>query len=245
MAHPKTLVSISGKARRGKTALAKQLERHDGYVRMSWADALREEVQQPHNIVVEYDVQNDLTEVQIDEVTIHDKELAISILYWMSESPGVSDQIEYTRHGEDDSIIRYVIYRHRMKDKDPLLLQWWGTDYRRTHCGQDYWIDKLMDRVTTALLSGTSVVIDDTRFHNEIEAVRGCAEADLSLSVRMERNHPIEETGRDDAHKSEVLLDDFDDWDLVINNDGSLEELYPNFKALSGMAEKQHVVHKA
>lgn len=246
-----TLISISGKARRGKTTLANELCEREGYVSMSWADSLREEVEQPHNICVEYDVRNDSTNVQIDEGPIlHDKDLAVAILYWMSEAEGVSEEIDYSRTGEDESVIRYVLHRHRMKGKDGLLLQWWGTDYRRSHFGQDYWVSRLMERASASLKGGKSVVIDDTRFPNEVEAVRLCKEADRVISIRIEREHPLEDTGRDDAHESENMLNTYLDWDMTLHNEGSIDQLYATFKAqeaedIFAYSGSDHVVRRA
>lgn len=46
------------------------------------------------------------------------------------------------------------------------LLQFWGTEYRRQLCGNDYWVKKLEP------LLASHVVVSDVRFVNEANAVR-------------------------------------------------------------------------
>lgn len=46
------------------------------------------------------------------------------------------------------------------------LLQHWGTNLRRNHCGQDYWIKKLAARAVPA---DSIVFVTDVRFQNEAD----------------------------------------------------------------------------
>lgn len=53
--------------------------------------------------------------------------------------------------------------------KHPKLLQWWGTDYRRQHYGQDYWIKKLFATIPGNL---HIALISDMRFLDEAAAIK-------------------------------------------------------------------------
>lgn len=59
-------------------------------------------------------------------------------------------------------------------------------------------------------------IITDVRFENEVKAVKKRG----GVLIRIER-----EGVHQDGHSSETALDDFDDWDYKISNDGSLEDL--------------------
>ena len=69
-------------------------------------------------------------------------------------------------------------------------------------------------------------VITDCRFPNEVELVKN-AFNDKVKSIRIERpNHKSRLTKEQLLHKSETSLDDYNNWDYKIINDGTLE----NFK---------------
>lgn len=89
------------------------------------------------------------------------------------------------------------------------IMQWWGTEYRRA---QDdlYWVKKAMARCT-----GTGpllYVIDDCRFDNEAQAIRDAG----GVLVRV--NRPNGPTPSNPDHPSETGLDDWADWDIIIEN---------------------------
>lgn len=95
------------------------------------------------------------------------------------------------------------------------ILQWWGTEYRR-HQDPDYWT-KAWEQAFRKLGSVTDhVLVDDVRFINEVEVIR----CNGGVLVRVER--PGYHGAND--HSSENSLDDFTDWDLVLCNDGNLEQ---------------------
>ena len=52
-----------------------------------------------------------------------------------------------------------------------VMLQWWGTDFRRRQFGEDYWLRKIGARVD-ALAADAVVFITDCRFANEAALVR-------------------------------------------------------------------------
>lgn len=91
-----------------------------------------------------------------------------------------------------------------------LILQGWGSEFRRQLCGDSYWLKKLDDRINES--SCDIVVISDARFRNEADFIRNDWGG---LIVRIDRNE-----NQSDPHPSEIDLDDYD-FDYRINNDGS------------------------
>lgn len=103
------------------------------------------------------------------------------------------------------------------KEEFRAILQWWGTDSRRKFKGDRYWIDKMCKNLQE-LPRKSLVIIPDTRFPNEIEAVN-LAEG---FTIRVVRDFPVT-LKPVDLHVSETALDNYQHWSIVINNNGSLE----------------------
>ena len=100
-----------------------------------------------------------------------------------------------------------------------LILQGWGTDFRRKHCGDSYWIQRWMQRVGDIIMQTPSpiIVTPDVRFLNERRAVMYIK----GMMVRIER--PT--CDNEDTHASETELDNPKfQWHATIHNDGTLEQ---------------------
>jgi len=95
------------------------------------------------------------------------------------------------------------------------LLQWWGTEYRRSE-DPDYWTRAWQRKVSGFQLDLIHILVDDVRFMNELDVIRNLG----GYFVKIDR--PGIAAGGN--HASETSLDAFHDWDEVILNDGSLEE---------------------
>ncbi len=95
------------------------------------------------------------------------------------------------------------------------ILQWWGTEYRRAE-DPDYWTKAWERKLTTIDLQATHILVDDVRFINELNVIKKLG----GVFVRVVR------PGFDGAnnHSSENSLDDYQNWDLVIDNCGTLDE---------------------
>lgn len=95
------------------------------------------------------------------------------------------------------------------------ILQWWGTEYRRAQ-DPDYWTKAWGRMVEQFDLKRLHVLIDDVRFMNELQVIKEHG----GLIVKIER------PGFDGAnnHASETSLDAYHDWDMVLLNDGTLDE---------------------
>ncbi len=95
------------------------------------------------------------------------------------------------------------------------ILQWWGTEYRRAQ-DHDYWTKAWEKKLLEYDLTTTHILVDDVRFVNELNIIKKHGGTFIK----------IERPGFNGAnnHSSENSLDDYDDWSLVIENDGSLEQ---------------------
>ncbi len=60
-------------------------------------------------------------------------------------------------------------------------------------------------------------IISDVRFPNEVEAIK----KENGILIRVER----ESINTEDQHESETALDNYNDWDYIIQNNGTIEEL--------------------
>jgi len=111
------------------------------------------------------------------------------------------------------------------------ILQWWGTEVCRRGFHDDIWIASLENKLRT---SRDDVVISDCRFPNEIVAIR----AQGGHVIRVMRGpdpewflqaqqHLLHGTGQPDnlPHQSEWAWAGTE-FDRVIRNDGSLDDLY-------------------
>lgn len=107
------------------------------------------------------------------------------------------------------------------------MLQWWGTEFRRQYHGPDsYWIDRLADAVGKCPFD--FVVIPDVRFPNELKFVRGHG----GLSIRIGSARCVVT----DIHSSETALDD-SEFDIHVDNNGTLKEFHANIKNLRPQLE--------
>jgi len=204
------LIGLCGKARVGKDSIADFLGEFN-YKKFHFADALYEECREAKIVFREWQE----GDVQRMELTIHGEEYDDPRVVYPAR-----DWIlrRYTSFAHDEEDTRH--FYTGMDGKDAELLQWWGTEFRRNLFGDTYWIDRLA--ATLAALDKKSVaVIADVRFRNEAQWIK---EAGGSL-WRIQREEPLEDIGRDATHASETNLDHWRDWDQVVDNDGTLDEL--------------------
>lgn len=113
-------------------------------------------------------------------------------------------------------------------EKDGPLLQLIGTEYGRTHLGEDVWVD-CIEHVRKQIAPMTDfLIIDDLRFENEFN--KPTTEYGKVFRVRLEcnrdeRKRRCDLTGTwraDEHHKSEVSLDVYSaagKFDMLFNTD--------------------------
>ena len=110
-------------------------------------------------------------------------------------------------------------------------LQYLGTDVRRS-MDPEYWVSRAAALAVDNLNAGLSVFYTDCRFPNEVDAAQYVGLFTIRLNVspevqaaRLESRDGLQVDASALTHPSEVALDDFDHFDLVVNNNGSIEKV--------------------
>lgn len=213
------ILGFAGKAATGKTTAAKHmapmLDKECIIVPM--AMVLRDEVEAflraigaDESVPLVYGCQND--KVQVFYV---DEQKAVSQCPKWPHFISAHQEIQ-SRSGQTAVTVRRI-------------LQWWGTEYRRAE-DPDYWTKAWGRKVEQLDLDHLHVLIDDVRFINELNVVK----QHNGLIVKIER------PGFDGAnnHASETSLDEYDDWDQVLLNDGTLDDFETKVEQLAGQLIK-------
>ena len=117
----------------------------------------------------------------------------------------------------------------KKNDISRLILQCVGTQLIRNSINRNYWVDIFRDRVNDYFEGGRNrvVICSDARFLNEInikanDEIRFAGPSEKIFKIRINRGISPS-VGSD--HESETELDKYTDWDVVIDNSGTIEEL--------------------
>lgn len=100
-----------------------------------------------------------------------------------------------------------------------------GTEWGRNIVGENVWTDAFMAEFRCISLDGP-VCVDDLRFPNELDTLLLCG---FTL-IRITKN-----TNRDpfqDLHLSDTALAAYDSWDHIIDNNGTINDLYSKIEAI-------------
>lgn len=125
------------------------------------------------------------------------------------------------------------------------LLQLLGTEAMRNGLHTDTWVNALMSEYKTGNGVATQVdgeenpavadkfwIITDTRFPNELAAV--IRNNGITIKVVRESGNTIGTT-----HSSETALDHVTDWDYVVENDGTIDDLR---KKIFNILRKERII---
>lgn len=104
------------------------------------------------------------------------------------------------------------------------LLQELGTDVIRNKIDEHFFIKRLCDDIRVYSYYFDIAIITDARFPDEIDTVRDMFDDVVVIKViRPNFDSPL--SSKQQAHRTETALDDYNNYDYVIMNDGSLEDL--------------------
>lgn len=168
------LIGIGHKKQRGKDTAASRLVDAHNFVRVSWADSLKESAR------IIFGFTNEQLYGKLKEVVDP---------YW------------------------------GMTPRE--AMQRLGTDACRNHVDRNIWVKSAWTKVQKiwAVDPTIGIVIPDVRFENEANFIQEQG----GILWKIDREMP-EETHS--THASEVALDSYQGWDLIIENNGSLNKLY-------------------
>lgn len=214
-------MGIGHRARTGKDTMADWLVKNCGYTKLHWADEIYAEVSRcSMSLIGDYE-SGMLMVNHKDESFVFNKpqtpRLYQKVWEWVHDTPSNDFEL-YVKELDGTVAIRY----EGMKGKDAKLLQWWGTDFRRALFGEEYWVEKVRDKIgdMSERSPTQKFVIPDTRFQNEADA---CREWGGRYCDILRYGGPTCDTGRDPDHISETALDNYEP-DFDVSSDGTVEE---------------------
>lgn len=118
-----------------------------------------------------------------------------------------------------------------MEEKDPQMLQFWGTEFRRVKTSENYWVDRADDKIRQLMNSCKTdeqdnwYLIPDARFKNEFNFLKKWK----GTFVKVERFEPdgtqFIDPHRDPKHPSETDLDDVTPDYYIKANSGDFTKL--------------------
>ena len=176
------------------------------------------------------------TREQLEDREFKEKELGEEWWYWSNTALNICPK-EYgtfpnkmyrTKKEADKARDLYTLDRHNLshivKPTPRILLQQIGTDLFRNQLHPNTWVN-----ATFADYQNDNWIITDMRFPNELEAVK----KHNGITIRINRGL-VERTGKmiqGHEHISETALDNAE-FDYVIENDGTIEELIEQVKKI-------------
>ena len=104
------------------------------------------------------------------------------------------------------------------------LLQKLGTDIVRDKIDKDFFVKRLCDDIRVYSYFFDIITISDARFPNEIDIPKSLFEN--VVSIKVVRDHfesPL--TLEQQNHATEIALDDYDNFDYILHNDGTIKDL--------------------
>lgn len=109
------------------------------------------------------------------------------------------------------------------------LLNTLGTDIIRNKIDPDFHIDRLIQDIKVLSYFYDTFIVSDIRFPIEIEKTK--ESFDNVVSIKMQRESD-ELNNSQKNHISETILDNYNNFDFVIDNNGSLEDLKEKAKSI-------------
>ena len=106
------------------------------------------------------------------------------------------------------------------------LLQIFGTEIFRKRVDENYWVNQLKNRVIQS--KKDFIIVTDVRFPNEITGM--FHESFETITIRINRN--INTNNQIASHASETSLDNWNEWNYLVENNGGLKDLYMTSKTI-------------
>lgn len=192
------IIGESGFARSGKDEAASVLVQKHGFIRVAFADKLRDFLFALNPVVA--------FERGFSVEGVRDSEGAL----WTPIR--LRDVIDV--HGWNG----YKETKYGVEIRG--LLQRLGTEAGRGVLGENIWIDAALSNLD----ENKNYVVTDARFINEFDAIRRAAERQDHVCAIVRIDRPGVGPANDHASEMEALT--YDQWDAKIVNDGSIEDLH-------------------
>ena len=168
------------------------------------------------------------TREQLENREFKEKELGEEWWYWCIFK--TSQRVSYLDNKEfDKSDLSVNLIKPTVRE----LLQEVGTDAMRNVIHPNIWVNGLFADYNAS----SKWIISDTRFPNEIESIK----KHNGLTIRINRDSFLR-TGKvfdTDNHESETALDDYQGFDYVIDNNGTIKALK---EVVKDILIKEHII---
>jgi len=204
----KTIILISGKMQSGKNVVAKFIEEFmndkTSVEQLYFAKNLKDYCKNDFKKIVDY--MNSF----IDNIKTKYESIIPNILFEEIGKLRIEDENFYENKTEFTR----------------LLLQIYGTEIFRDRVDKNYWVNKVAENIKNS--DSKYILITDVRFPNEIthlsKSLNNTKNDELYKIITLRVNRDLDRNSIIHEHESESRLDDYN-FDYVINNNGSLEEL--------------------
>lgn len=120
-------------------------------------------------------------------------------------------------------IMKLTNWNGEDKTKPRDFMQLLGTDIIRKKINNNFFIDRLCEDILIYSYFADAIIITGARFPDEINIPRKTFKNVHVIEVT--RNKENDLTEKEKKHVTETSLDNFKDYDYIIENNGSLEEL--------------------
>jgi len=107
------------------------------------------------------------------------------------------------------------------------ILQLYGTEIFRKRVDENWWVKQVRNRCIES--QDDVIIVTDCRFPNEITEML-CDEYE-TIVIRINRAINTKELIA--SHDSETALDNWNEWDFIVENNGTLEDLRDSAKVIS------------
>lgn len=201
------VLGLAGMKGAGKDTAAAILCSEYGFRRIAFADALYREVAAAFNVTVEFLQRRETKETPLPELALRNCE-DVDFIEVALTTRGVSKRI---RRALFDSEFTPSGSRRRLKKalaaplSPRMVLQWWGTEYRRVRGRDSYWRDQVEDVIRAN--PELSWVITDVRFPDEALLVERLGGEMARICLTDANGTPVTDSGSGATHSSERALD--------------------------------------
>lgn len=122
----------------------------------------------------------------------------------------------------DELIFKPSNFYEDKTDITRALLQLYGTNIARKRFDEQFWVKRLAERINSDNENDV-IIITDVRFPNELEDIHDYVKTRRIIPMRIERDIDRDSIAKE--HISETALDDYEFFEWVIDNNGTLEDL--------------------
>lgn len=245
-----TVVGLGYKARQGKDTSAsyfKYLIGSNAHI-LHFADGVYEEVNNKHRLypLIEVFYYDDEIKYHINTIDNENGNILYTNIYNKTEVPALHNiflkKSKLSNDLSDDEIYTNFVYDANIQfwgqnEKMPLMLQFWGTDFRREKCSNNYWINKVKCDIDKLINNNTNnehlyFFIPDTRFINEFDFIKTFKNSHtIKINRMITPNKQYIDDSRNPNHSSEIELTNsiFDYTITALNLDelfSKLDEMY-------------------